>query len=175
MSSTTDVQYTYRWNQRRNKPGNPLSEEEARARDAAGEEYTAVTPPRPGTSSPVLVTPVWKSGVVVVTFMDDPGRKTVEYTFAKKDESRLFLESVHLWSYPSDDPKLRLSDASVREEFHYREDGYVERIVTNKAEQYRETVEYSDVPVESNWEAVPEFGQWGSVARFERGVGRPGS
>lgn len=167
---TGPVGYTYRWNHRRNKPGTPLSEEEARAKDAAGEEYSAILPARPGTESPVLVTPVWKTGVVITTFIDDFGRKSVEYVFTKKEDGRLFLSTVHMWTYPNDDPRLRLSDAVVHEEIRYREDGYVERVITNKAEHYRETVEYTDVPVDKNWEPLAPFGDYTSIARFERGV-----
>jgi hypothetical protein len=162
--------YTFRWNYRRSRPGNPLSEDEARTKDAAGEEYTAVLPPRPTTISPVLVTPVRKAGVVVVTFIDDFGRRSVEYVFSHKDEARLFLSSVHLWTYPSDEPGLRLSDAVVHEDIRYREDGYVQHTITDKAAGHRETREYSDVPVHTNWEPVPTFGHYRSIARFERGA-----
>jgi hypothetical protein len=166
------ISYTFRWNSRRNKPGNPLTTEEARARDAAGEEYTAILPPRPNTNYPVLVTPVWKTGVVVVTFIDDFGRQSVEYAFRKKDDNRLFLTRVHLWTYPNDEPRLRLSDTSMHETVVYREDGYAQRVITNKADGYRETVEYTDVPIDSNWEPVPTFGDYNSVGRFERGDNR---
>ncbi|ONI88844.1 hypothetical protein ALI22I_17925 [Saccharothrix sp. ALI-22-I] len=161
--------YSFRWNHRRNRPGTELSEEEARARDAAGEEYTAVLPPRPGTRSPVLVTPVWQTGVVLVSFLDDPGRKIVEYVFTKKDDSRMFLSGVHLWEYPDDQPGRRLSEASRREDIRYHEDGYVHRTIIDKNEGYRETVEYTDVPVATNWEPVPAFGDYASIGRFERG------
>jgi hypothetical protein len=167
---TEVISYTFRWNSRRNRPGNPLSEEEARARDAAGEEYTAVLPPRPGTNFPVLVTPVWKTGVVVVTFIDDFGRQYMEYTFQKRDGDRLFLTRVHLWTYPSDEPRLRLSDASAHEDIVYREDGYSQRVITNKVEGYKETVEYTDVPVDDNWEPMPVFGEYSAIGRFERGA-----
>ncbi|SDU33175.1 hypothetical protein [Jiangella alkaliphila] len=146
----------------------PLTEEEARVRDGAGEEYTAVLPPRTGTTFPVLVTPVWKTGVVAVTFLDDVGRKATEYTFMKKAEDRLFLTRVHLWTYPNDQPGLRLSDSASHETVHLREDGYVKRVVKNKVENVQETVEYDDVPVDANWEPIPSFGDYGSIARYER-------
>lgn len=162
------VNYCFKWNYADNAPGEPLTEAEARAKDGAGEEYTAITPPRPGAQSPTLVTLVWKTGVVVVTFLDDPGRKATEYTFMRKTEESLFLARAHIWTYPNNQPGLRLSDSSSHETLHYREDGYVKRIVKNKVEQFQETVEYTDVPVTSNWEPIPTFGDYRSIARFER-------
>jgi hypothetical protein len=164
------TEYCYRWNQRRNEPGFVLSVEEARAKDAAGEEYTAILPPRPATTTPVLVTPVWQTGVVVVTFRDDFGRRTTEFTFLKRDEARMFLDSIHLWTYPNDDPRLRLGDAALLEVTRYRDDGYVKRVITNKDKGHRDTIEYSGVPVDINWEPVPPFGDYESIGRFERGA-----
>lgn len=162
------VEYCFKWNYADGGPGVPLTEDEARAKDAAGAEYTAVMPPRAGSRSPVLVTPVWSSGVVAVTFLDDPGRKATEYTFMKKTDESLFLTRAHIWTYPNDEPGLRLSDSSSSETVQYREDGYVKRVVKNKAERSQETVEYTDVPVVHNWEPIPAFGDYRSIARFER-------
>ena len=69
----------------------PLTEDQARVKHSAGEEYTAIMPPRPGTRFPVQVTPAWKTGVVVVTFLDDFGRRATDYTFVKQTGERLFL------------------------------------------------------------------------------------
>ena len=52
MDGTEVIEYSFRWYYRRNRPGMPLSEQDARAKDTAGEEYTAVLPPRPGTPLP---------------------------------------------------------------------------------------------------------------------------
>ena len=162
------VNYCFKWNYADGAPGEPLTEDEARAKDAAGEEYTAIMPARAGAASPTLVTPVWKTGVVVVTFLDDPGRKATEYTFMKKTDESLFLARASMWTYPNDQPGLRLSDSSSQETIHYREDGYVKRVVKNKVERVQETIEYTDVPVTTNWEPIPTFGDFRSIARFER-------
>lgn len=162
------VNYCFKWNYADGTPGEPLTEAEARVKDGAGEEYTAIMPSRPGAKSPTLVTPVWKTGVVVVTFQDDAGRKSTEYTFMKKTDESLFMVRANMWNYPSDEPGLRLSDSSSSETVDYREDGYVKRVVKNKAENFRETVEYNDVPVHANWEPIPSFGDYRSIARFER-------
>jgi hypothetical protein len=163
------VDYCFKWNYADGIPGVPLTEDQARAKDGAGEEYTAVMPPRAGMESPVLVTPAWKSGVVVVTFLDDGGHRVASaYTFKRKRDDRLFLARVTTWTYPNNVPGLRRSDSTSHETVYFREDGYVKRIVTNKAEQYKETIEYTDVPVDANWERIPTFGDYRSIARYER-------
>lgn len=162
------VDYCFRWNYANGVPSEPLTEDEARARDGAGEEYSAIMPPRPGTRSPVLVTPAWKTGIVLVTFIDDPGRKAIEYTFKKKTDESLFLVRVTTWNYPNDEPGLRLSQASSHETVSLREDGYVKRVIKNKVENFQETVEYTDVPVDTNWEPIPVFGDYRSIGRYDR-------
>jgi hypothetical protein len=167
MTWTDTVTYCFKWNFRKNRAGELLTEEEARARDASGEEYTAVVPTQEG-SPPTLVTIVWKNDFVEVDFLDDPGRKYMSYSFSKRDGARLFLSNVTVWTYPNDDPKLRLSDAVTHESMRYRDDGHVSRVIVDKVENVKETKQYSGVPVEKNWEQVPEFGRYRSVARVER-------
>ncbi|WP_433336095.1 hypothetical protein [Spirillospora sp. CA-294931] len=162
------VDYCFKWNYADGVPGEPLTEAEAQTRDDTGEEYTAIMPSRPGAASPTLVTLVRKTGVVVVTFLDDPGRKAVEYTFIKKAHENLFLARAHIWTYPNDEPGLRLSDSSTHETVCYREDGFVKRAVKNKLERSQETIEHTGVLVDANWEPIPAFGDYRSIARFER-------
>ncbi|TDD62651.1 hypothetical protein E1263_02740 [Kribbella antibiotica] len=162
------IEYCFKWNYADGRPGVPLTVDEARDRDLAGTEFTAILPARLGSTSPVLVTPVWATGVLVVTFLDEPGRKATEYTFQKRTDDRLFLTRVHTWTYPTDEPGLRLSAASTHETVLYQEDGLVKRVVKDKVERTQETVEYADVPVDSNWEPIPVFGDYGSIARWDR-------
>ena len=165
--ATSQVTYCFKWNARRNRPGVPLSEAEAQARDAAGDEYTAVLP-QPGSSHPVLVSVVWKNDYVGVAFIDEYGRKYMQYSFYKKNETSLFLTNVFIWTYPNNDPKLLFGDAVKQEEIQYREDGYVRRIVIDKAQAVKDIREYSDVPVDDNWEPIPTFGDYRSIGRKER-------
>ena len=73
-----------------------------------------------------------------------------------------------MWTYPNDQPGLDRSESSSYETVRYRDDGYVKRVVKNKLDQFQETVEYTDVPVDANWEPIPTFGDYGSIARHER-------
>jgi hypothetical protein len=165
--TTTEVTYCYRWNSRRASPGTPISEEEARERDATGEEYTAIVP-RPGHPYPVLVTVVWKNSFCSTSFLDDFGRRCAKYSFTKV-EGRLFLSEIHLHEYPDDTPGLKLSAATRIEHMVFRTDGHVRRVTTDHGKHEKITNDYSDVSMDANWEPIPEFGDWDSIARFERG------
>lgn len=164
------ITYCFKWNYADGAPGELLTMDEARSRDDAGEEYTALLSTTGSSSFPTLVTLAWKTGVVVVTFLDLFGRKTAEYTFRKKTTESLFLRRVHLWTYPNDQPGLRLADSTSHETVYYQEDGSVKRVVKNKIKQTQETIEYTNVPVDANWEPIPQFGDYHSIARYERGI-----
>lgn len=172
MSDAGEIEYCHSWNSRRNRVGVPLSEADARARNATGEQFIAVVREKAG-SQPALVTVSGENDVITVTFRDRHGRQNLKYWFGKvDDDERLFLRTVMFWEYPSDDPKLRQSDATKVEDTSFRPDGYVKRVVMDSVEQVKETTEYNSVPVADNWEPVPEFGNYWSIARRERG-GRP--
>src|SRR5690625_1394119 len=68
---------------------------------------------------------------------------------------------------PDDNPKLSLKDSNIWEEFRCREDGYARHVVINKKENVKDTTECTDVLVAANWESVPEFGRYESIARWE--------
>ncbi|GGM10420.1 hypothetical protein [Micromonospora yangpuensis] len=169
MSEPGEIEYCHSWNVRRNRVGVALSEDEARGRDAAGEQFIAALRPR-GSRQPVLVTVSGQTDTISVTFRDQHGRQNLKYWFVKADDERLFLRTVMLWEYPNDDPKLRQSEATKVEELSFRPDGYVQRIVMDHVERMKDTYEYDDVPVADNWEPVPEFGDYWSIARRERGA-----
>lgn len=167
MSKNEPV-YAYRWNSRRKRPGRVLSETEARSRFSSGDEFTVVLPATGGESFGPLVTFVWKNRHVVTSFLDDYGRKSMEYTYYQEDEKWLFLYMRNVWVYPNDDPDLDFPEATKSEEVLQKKDGYTKRVILDEVNHTKDTIEYSDVPVEDNWEAVPKFGNWGPIARFDR-------
>lgn len=170
MATTGEIVYCHSWNFRRRRVGIPLTEAEARARDAAGEAFMAVVP-APTDPYPVLVDVVRQNRHIAVTFLDRHGRPSLKYHFDEVDRSSaptMFLRGVYLWGYPSDDPRLRLSQSSRLETYTYREDGYARRVVVDEIEHYKDTTEWSEVPVGTNWEPVPSFGDYRSIARRER-------
>ena len=148
------------------KPGSPITVDEARDRDAVGEEYTAVVP-RSGHPYPTLVTIVWKNDYCSTIFLDEYGRQAAKYVF-KKMGDQLFLSRILMHTYPNKKRGLVVSDAVRMEDVKMRPDGYSKRVVTDDEKQERITDEYSDVPTDANWEPIPKFGEWDSIARFER-------
>jgi hypothetical protein len=175
MSARGEVEYCQTWNWRQHRPGVSLSEADARALDAQGEQFIAVLRPV-GERQPVLVTVSWQTDCITATFFDDHARMNLKYWFFKVDDSRMFLRDVSVYDYPNDEPRLRQGAATRLEQLQYREDGYAHRTLINKTEQYKDTSEFRDVPVQKNWEPVPAFGDYCSIARRERGdspVSRP--
>ncbi|WP_460998803.1 hypothetical protein [Streptomonospora sediminis] len=167
-NSKSGVEYTWTWNFRRNRAGTPLTEAEARSRHATGEDYIAIIGRSPGTSHPVLVTISGNYGYASTLFLDEHGRPKMEYQFSQKNKDQMFLETVHIWSYADDNPKHTRKDANMIEKYTYREDGYARQEKINAIENFKDIKESTDVPVQNNWEPVPEFGSYESIARWER-------
>jgi hypothetical protein len=161
------IAYCESWNGRRNRVGIPLTEDEARARNASGDTFYAVLPPRPGGWHPVLVAVVWKNEWVQVQYYDQFGREYLSYGF-KRHDAGMFLQTVWMWDYADDNPDARLNDAVRIETFTIRPDGFVTHEVKDKVTHEKTTTRYSDVPVDDMWEPVPEFGDYTSIAELNR-------
>jgi hypothetical protein len=164
-----EIAYCHSWNYRRRRIGIALTEADARTRDTAGEAFMAVVPV--SGPHPALVDVAWENQCIAVTFLDPHGRKSLKYFFYKVNRSggsAMFLRTAYLWEYPSDDPRLRESESTKRETYSYREDGHARRVVVDEIEQYKDTAEWSEVPIDKNWEPVPSFGDYWSIARRER-------
>ncbi|CAL9460181.1 hypothetical protein SUDANB95_02607 [Actinosynnema sp. ALI-1.44] len=143
-----------------------LTVEEARERDERGTLYTAVVGDR---NAPEALVEVVRPDYFGVYFPDHLGRQWQKFTFRRVDDDRLFLESIIRWQYGDDEARL-LSQAELIEEIDYREDGTVHRQVRDKRAQEKQDTDYRDVALDINWEPVPEFGDWASITRFERGA-----
>lgn len=165
---TTHVEYTWKWNYLENRVGVPLSEPEARLRHDNGEDYIALLGRSPNTCHPILVTLSINHEYASTEFLDKHGRPYIKYHFRQKNKEMMFLETVHIWHYPDEDPDLSRKDSNANEKYTYRENGYAKHVSINEDENVKETIEYTDVPVEMNWEPVPEFGDFKSIARWER-------
>ena len=76
------------------------------------------------------------------------------------------MSEVTVWSYP--EGARSKSQASIIESLEYGQDGYLLRRVNDKSLDHIKKTEYKDVPVDVNWEPVPEFGRWESIARYDR-------
>lgn len=167
MSEAANVSYSRRWNFRKHKPIDPLTPEEAIERDVKGEVYTVVLADPTGGPVPEAVIEVaWENNHAGVWFFDAFGRQSLNYAFRKSGD-RLFLHDMIEYGYPDDAPAT-LSGAVRTDEITFGEDGVTREVITDETTQTKETIDRSDVDVSSHWEPVPQFGQWRSLARWNR-------
>jgi hypothetical protein len=158
------VTYCELWSDEIRSPVNPMAVAVARDLNDKGAGYSAVIG---NPSSPDVVLDVaWSNSFLAASFIDAQGRTHTKYSFNRIDDSRLFLSEVMVWTY-SGDAKYEF-EADVVETATFRTDGYVRREIDDADSQNIQVSEYSDVPVELNWEPVPRFGDWASVARYDR-------
>ncbi|MEU5692777.1 hypothetical protein [Actinosynnema sp. NPDC020468] len=158
-----DHTYCERWNFPDVAPVIPLSEADARQRDAEGELYTAVIGEP---ANPEVLVEVVRPDYVGVYFPDKLGRQWQKFAFRRVDDA-LFLESITRWQYGDESARM-LGEAELIEQVKYREDGTVHRQVRDKKAREKRDTDYHSVSLDINWEPVPEFGDWASVARFDR-------
>ncbi|WP_343997563.1 hypothetical protein [Streptomyces thermocarboxydovorans] len=143
----------------------PLTPEQARARHASGEQYTAVASPKEGAAPEVRVEMQLEDGYVVVVFMDEYGRDAIVYEFTLIDGS-LFLESASVYGYGSSQERGGYADAESVETYEFTTEGVVQRMVEEGGEGTTES-RYG-IDVSKNWEPVPEFGEYASLIRRDR-------
>jgi hypothetical protein len=156
--------YSRRWNLVLHKPLDPISEQQARQLDEAGDYYT-VAFTQDTTSGYLEIN--WTERYLAVYFLDEQHRPGLCYTFTRLDQDRMFMNSVLRWEYP-DDQARAMTGANLTEELRYQQDGVVDREVRDDTahEVRRQTI--TDVNLDINWEPVPQFGQWDSVTRLDR-------
>lgn len=160
------VTYCELWSSKRRKPTGEMSADQARQRGTKGESYCVVLGD-PGTPKTVIEV-VPENNYYNVNFLDGEGRTSAAYGFEKIDDSRLFLTEMTLWTYP--EGARSKSQASRVESFEFRPDGYAAQTVDDSSSDQIEKTEKIKVPVDANWEPVPEFGHWDSIARYDRGA-----
>lgn len=158
------ITYCELWSSKRRKPTGAMSADQARQLDAGGKSYSVVLGDPEAPRSVIEVVP--ENNYFNVNFIDGEGRISAAYGFSKIDDSRLFLTKLTLWTYP--EGARSKSQASRIESFEFRPDGYAAQTVNDKSSDQIETTEKIKVPVDTNWEPVPEFGSWESIARYDR-------
>lgn len=163
----TSATYCRRWNFDYHEPIDPCSVEEARARDRSGDLYTVVLADAAGGSVPEAVVEIaWANDHAGVWFFDEFGRQSLNYAFRRIDD-RLFLHNMIEYGYP-DEHAETLSGSTRTDEIRFSPDGLTKEIISDDVAREREIIERSDVDVSSHWEPVPAFGQWDSLARWDR-------
>jgi hypothetical protein len=157
---TDTVTYAERWLDGRPDEVEELDDAEARSRHESGELYTAILGDRESPRAYVDVR--LEKGFVGVHFLDDDGRNHVTYLFGKGDgDDRLFLEQA-VWRQFDDDGEVARGDA-----YYFKRDGTIHLESKDYVNRTAERGDKHD-DVSGNWEPVPEFGDYESIARLER-------
>ena len=159
------ITYCERWNDLLHAPINIIGADEAKRRHEAGELYSVVLGDLKVPDAFIEVN--WTHNYLGVWFLDEKCRRVLKYGFRRVSETQLFMNDIVRWDYPPE-ARGRFNDALLIESIHYEQDGTVRQ--TTKDKTVREIVEKTikDVPLDINWEKVPQFGQWDSVARYDR-------
>jgi hypothetical protein len=109
----------------------------------------------------------WSLDFLGTWFLDAKLRRNLKYSFARVDAKTLFLEQIMLWEYPEDAVR-DLDTATKVTTLSYKQDGVVREAIDDSVAETVEAISRSDVPLDINWEQVPEFGDWSRVARYNR-------
>jgi hypothetical protein len=157
--------YCERWHDGEHRPGDVISESEARSRDGRGEPYVVVLGDQERPDAIVEVN--WSLDHLGTWFLDDKLRRNLKYSFIRVDPKTLFLQQIMLWEYPEGAVR-DLDTATKVTTLAYNQDGIVHEAIDDSIAGTEEVISRSDVPLDINWEKVPDFGDWSSVARWNR-------
>jgi hypothetical protein len=102
-----------------------------------------------------------------VRFFDLSRSLRFVYEFGRVGDA-LFLDTIREYTYPDDGVQRRQNEAGVVETLRYTPEGLVHQRKDDTSKPTVEEADYRDVDVSSHWEPIPEFGQWDSIARFDR-------
>ena len=165
MSATPEAVFCERWHDGEHCPSALISESAARRRDARGRPYLVVLGDQRRPDALIEVN--WSLDYLGTWFLDDKLRRNLKYSFTRVDAKTLFLEQIILWEYPED--ALRdLHTATRVTTLAYHQDGVVHEAIDDSVAGTEEVISRSDVPLDINWEQVPQFGDWSGVARCNR-------
>ncbi len=109
----------------------------------------------------------WSLDFLGTWFFDDKFRRNLKYSFARVDTKTLFLEQIIQWEYPQDAVR-DLNTATRVTTLTFDQDGIAHEAIDDSVAGTEEVISRSNVPLDINWERVPEFGDWSKVARRNR-------
>lgn len=152
--------YCEGWFRARKVATKPLTEAQARQRHEAGKLYTVLIgePKRPHT---IIET---RDHYLGVEFMDELLRSHSVYQFMRQPNGRLFMVMAVFREFQGDGEKLKRA-----QRLSFEPDGHVTSFETDYVNSpNEETVVEKYIDVSLNWEPYPAFGDYASIARFER-------
>ncbi|MER6424058.1 hypothetical protein [Streptomyces sp. NPDC001137] len=157
--------YCEQWNTLTDTPMNSLTPEQAQARHASGELYTAVACPDEHSTPALRVEMRLETGYASVIFMDEHGHDSLDYTFTLTSGS-LFLETATAYDYGDSEERGGHADAEHTESYEFTTEGVIRRTVEVDGEESTESRHGIDVT--GNWEPVPSFGAYDTLIRRDR-------
>ena len=163
------MRWTYcdRWNGLLEEPIDPIGEAEARRRHDTGELYTAVS--EESDKKRVLVEVRLENDYASVRFLDDLGRNENVLTFRKLDD-RLFLRKVISYDYGESEERGGYARPIVIESFTYKPDETMRHKIDDIRNKDITVEDYRAINVDVHWEPIPAFGDYASIARWDRDV-----
>lgn len=155
-----NITYCKQWFRGQKRELESLSPEQAREAYDSKELYTAVVHDK---RRPICFVES-KSDYIGVEFLDDRLRSYVAYQFLEKQPGRLFLSMAVFRKF--DGTRENVVHGVV---YYFKEDGHTDvDLEDDIAHEYYEAS--TTVDVSANWEPYPEFGQYESISRLERGL-----
>ncbi len=160
------ISYCVQWSGESRGPVTPLDERDAEKRGEAGEPFGVVVG---DVAKPAAFIEVnWGLGTVLVWFFDERRLRYLKYEFKRVGAGKLFMSAVNLWEYPPGEAGE--FEEPVKAHFvSYRPDGIVRQVERDYGSREDTITDVSDVELDINWEEVPAFGDWASLARLDRG------
>lgn len=160
MGTYTDTVITYcrSWFRAKKIPTDIWDGEKAKSAHANRDLYTVVL----GSPPTRFIELNLKKGYVGVGFLDSRLREYMSYQFQAKAPEMLFLSMATYREFAGDSDKVKMGTT-----YYFKLDGNVlietKNFETRQAEQSQRIAD-----VQNNWEPMPEFGQYESIARIER-------
>ena len=152
------MSYFERWHRYYAEAAGALTDEDARRRHVAGEPYVVVIG---DVRTPDAIIEV-NRGFYGVSFLDHRQREYLLYNFALVENRRLFMKEAIYREFAGDE--VRPKDATA---YRFKPDGSV-AIEKSSGAFNRSEITESQTDVSSNWEELPEFGEYERLIRKER-------
>lgn len=167
LTPTDQVTYCERWDSVQRGPVGLLDVTTAQERDAAGRSFTVVLGPRRHPRA--IIEMDRAAGSAVVWFFDEDGRRYLSYEFTPVSDTTMFMVAVKFWEYP--DGAVDEFDSAISSQFvEYQRNGVIRQVARDFIAGEETVTDISDVPLDINWEKIPAFGDWASIAREDREI-----
>jgi hypothetical protein len=155
-----EITYCKGWSRHRKQPLEIWDEKKAHKAHDSGKLYAVLIgdPQKPSCFLEVHL----KLKFIGVVFLDKYLRDYLDFSFKEKQPGKLFLKQVIYREYDADTDNV-ISAKTM----YWEPDGKTQFEQADLVQNFVDTGEGS-MDVSINWEPIPEFGQYESIARFER-------